>query len=231
MIIQNEPNPVSIPKEFMSVYDNDLQINTIYPPPNEYDMSTNTYIETRPIVTDFDAQYGMYYGEFANSGFFDGNYTYILAPSVQSFEPDDSSLAQLIQHPMAGFQRYFISTTTNSDTGVVTTAYSTTKSRYALLMLNELFVIQNPNMEMNADYPSTNAINLNGYTHRIKFDFSDNITYSQTFVDRIKQGTGSKATRTYYVYLDHTELKNVFASKADSYTTINLYHRDGTEWS
>lgn len=80
--------------------------------------------------------------------------------------------------------------------------------------------------------------NINFTSSGIKFDsgiefffnFPDGVTHTfQTAIDNMTAGT-SKTTKTYKFYLDHVGLKDALAAKADQYTTIQLYHRDGTSW-
>ena len=97
----------------------------------------------------------------------------------------------------------------------------------------DMFVIQNPNLNWTAGLPqySHGGIYLGVTGVSYTFDFPDGVSYSlSSMLDKIEAGSDSKSTITYRFYLDHTALKNDLAAKASTYTTINLYHLDGTPW-
>ena len=225
MIIQSAYETISIPKEYISIYDDDLQTTSAYPPPPEYDPSTNTFTETKAIVDSGNAIYGMYYGLDSVGWYQTQKFNYVLAPSVQEFRSVSVPINRLY-----GFMYYQKITTTNSETGVITESYTAYAGRTQLLP-TFMIVIQNPGMYMNADYPTDGTINTSGKNYTLKFDFPDGGGYHSSLLDKFVQGSGSKNTRKYDVYIDHVDLKNAIAALANTYTTVNLYHRDGTEWS
>ena len=83
--------------------------------------------------------------------------------------------------------------------------------------------VQNPNLEVHA--------NIGTGTHSIYFDFANTSSnVSNTLANLISVGA-NKNTSTYNIYTDNSTIKAACEAKAGSYTTINMYHRDGSAWS
>ena len=133
--------------------------------------------------------------------------------------------------------RYYINSYTKSETGVTTTNYAESNTTWVSpfwdlnLGANIFLIIENPLINMTNTYVWRNGRVLAESITNTIFDFEDGANYSQTLVDYIPQGTGTKTDSLIHnFYLDHVALKNALSAKADSYTTVNFYHRDGTEW-
>lgn len=160
-----------------------------------------------------------------------GNQNILLDTTVQEFY--DTPLKEF----NFSYSYYQPNTTTNSETGVTTTTYQRSVSSYssgyehAVLGSCNSFIIKNPMMTMYADYPIGGTQVMGANLYSIMFDFSNGVQYSQTLVDHLAQGTGTKgSSKDYSIYLNHETLKNALISRADSYTTITAYHLDGTAW-
>ena len=69
----------------------------------------------------------------------------------------------------------------------------------------------------------------NPITYEIWFDHSENDTVLFNTNNFITAGS-SKATITYNIYTDNTNIKTGALSQANTYTIVNVYHLDGTSW-
>ena len=67
-------------------------------------------------------------------------------------------------------------------------------------------------------------------TYNVYFHYSNTDEVLFDTSQAITQGS-SKKTYTYNIYTDSTTLKDAFIAKVNSYTIVNMYHLDGTEWS
>ena len=66
-------------------------------------------------------------------------------------------------------------------------------------------------------------------TQNYKFEHSENDNVLFSFTNFPIQGN-NKTSITYNIYTDNTTIKNGFESKANQYTTINVYKKDGSSW-
>lgn len=71
-----------------------------------------------------------------------------------------------------------------------------------------------------------------GIIHGCYFEHSDEdpVLFESSLSSWPEKGA-SKSTKSYTFYTDNTTIKNGLAARRDSYTTINIYHLDGTAWS
>lgn len=69
----------------------------------------------------------------------------------------------------------------------------------------------------------------NSQTFRTYYYFTDNDTVSFTAAN-VVSGGGSKSPYTHYIYTDNTAIKDAALAKVGQYTTVNVYHLDGSDW-
>ena len=69
----------------------------------------------------------------------------------------------------------------------------------------------------------------NSQTFRTYYYFTDNDTVSFTAAN-VVSGGGSKSPYTHYIYTDNTTIKDAALAKVEQYTTVNVYHLDGSDW-
>lgn len=63
----------------------------------------------------------------------------------------------------------------------------------------------------------------------LRFEFTDSDTPQFDTTNYLAKGT-NKTTRSYKIYTDNTTIKDGALSQANSYTTVNVYHLDGSDW-
>ena len=222
MIIQNQTTSASVPKEYMSVYGVDTQRfqddgliikgDGFYIIPNSGN-EFYLYITKQNATWDNSySRFGWRYFGFTNMfTSFIGTANIVLTEDVEVLSHTPATFTQSILRP----------TYPNFHTKIKD---EVTTENYNWSYVNMLFTvrlwIQNPNLTYSLTTPSY-----------IKFDFPDNVSYSSCFAGNIEKGDSSKNSKSYTFFLDHTALKNELVAKGDSYTTINVYHLDGTEWS
>ncbi len=72
----------------------------------------------------------------------------------------------------------------------------------------------------------SNALTANS---KVRLEFTDNDSYSFSPGNFVTAGT-KKSSRTYTFYTDNTSMKNALIAKAGDYTTVNVYHLNGSAW-
>ena len=69
-----------------------------------------------------------------------------------------------------------------------------------------------------------------GANYKVYYHFEETDTPQFDLSKVLTQATASKNALSYSIYTNNTAIKNACLAKANEYTTVNVYHLDGSAW-